>query len=275
MQQQRQPILLSDEQKYAHIAELAYITPSVTDDETEIKKIFADVSGLNIRHAYFFDAKKKGNGESDAQLYTLICDSTDNSDTQIIFACRGTESLSDVATDISVWKEPFQDLIYCNSVDTTIYKNIKVHSGFLDQYNTIKYSIMATLYSHIWNGTKTAPKAIFAAHSLGAGLATMAAACIKAQFGNKIQTECYLFGSPRVGNKDFMRYFDDNVDVCIRYVNGADIITRIPKLLFYHVKGEKKIGEAPNGCIEKYIGSAEDHFMKNYKKALGIVMDSN
>lgn len=268
--QQRHPISLSEEQNYARIAELAYITPTMTDNEEEIKKIFADLSGLNIRHAYFFDAKKKGNGESDAQLYTLICE-----DNQIIFACRGTESLSDVATDISVWKEPFQDLIYCNNVDTQKYKNIKVHSGFLDQYNTIKFSIMSTIYSNFWSNKNTQPRVIFAAHSLGAGLATMAAACIKAQFGNKIRTECYMFGSPRVGNKDFVRYFDDNVDTCIRYVNGADIITRIPKLFFYHVKGEKKIGGAPKGCVEKYVGSAEDHFMKNYKKALGIIMDSS
>ncbi len=97
----------------------------------------------------------------------------------------------------------------------------------------------------------------------------MAASCAKAQLGAKICVECYTYGSPRVGNKDFVRYFDDNVDLCVRHVNGADIITRIPKFLFYHVKGEKKIGQEPEGCLEKYVGSAEDHFMKNYRSALG------
>jgi len=251
---------MTEEQEYAHIAELAYRTPSQADDEASIKSIFADISGL--KHAHFFDAKKKG-GDSDAQLYTLICED------RIIFACRGTESLSDVATDVSIWKEPFQDLIYCNSVDTTVYKNIKVHSGFLNQYNTIKYSIMATLYSILWTGKATQRKVVCVGHSLGGALASMAASCAKAQLGAKIRVECYTYGSPRVGNKDFVRYFDDNVDLCVRHVNGADIITRIPKFLFYHVKGEKKIGQEPAGCLEKYVGSAEDHFMKNYKSALG------
>jgi hypothetical protein len=248
---------------YCRIAELAYRTPASTDEDA-VKKIFtdggADISGLH--HAYFFDSKKKG-GDSDAQLYTL---STDDA---VIFACRGTESLSDVATDMSIWKEPFQDLIYCNSVDTSVYKNIKVHAGFLDQYNTIKYSIMATLYNVVWAGKKNRT-IVCVGHSLGGALASMAAACAKAHFGDKLRVECYTYGSPRVGNGDFVRYFDDNVDLCVRYVNGADIITRIPKVLFSHVKGEKKVGTPPAGCVERYLGSAEDHFMKNYKKALGL-----
>ncbi len=252
---------------YARIAELAYRTPQVCacgaqSEEEMIKRIFeADVSG--IKHAFFFDARRKGDGQSDAQLYTLILED------QIIFACRGTESVSDAVVDISIWKEKFQDLIYCNNVDTNAYKNIKVHSGFLNQYNTIKYTIMATLYSHLWtHGGHASKKVICVGHSLGGALSTLAAACAKAHFGEKIHVSCFTFGSPRVGNRDFVRYFNDNVDVCERYVNGCDIITRVPKLFFSHVKGEKKIGAGAASCMESFFGSVEDHFMKNYKAAL-------
>lgn len=248
---------MTSEHQYACIAEMAYKEPGASDAETcAIWSSATDISGLH--HVYFFDAKKKGDGTSDAQVYTLICED------RIIFACRGTESLSDIATDISIWKEPFQDLIYCNSVDTAIYKNIKVHSGFLDQYNTIKYSMMATLYSAFWSGTAADRKVVFVGHSLGGALASLGAACAKAHFGSKICVECYTYGSPRVGNRDFVRYFDATVNVSVRHVNGSDLITRIPKLFFYHVKGEKKIGAA-----KKCLASAEDHFMKNYKKVLG------
>lgn len=240
---------------YCSIAQRAYAPEPLAE---ELPSLFQDISG--IQHVYFFDAKKKGTGASDAQMYTLICED------RVIFACRGTESLSDVKTDIQFLKTPFQDLIYCNQVDTQKYKNIQVHKGFLNQFNTLKFSIMSTLFAQLWKSTQRRT-VVFASHSLGAALSILGAACIKAFFGDAFRVECHTFGAPRVGNTDFVRYFDDTVDVSIRYVNGADIVTAIPKFRYKHVKGETRIGSQPTLCTRVW-GSAKDHLLKQYQASL-------
>lgn len=248
------------EQLYCQIASLAYVEPSSHEDES-LKGIFKDIGG--VKKVFFFDSSVR-NKQSDAQIYTLIFDD------KIIFACRGTESLSDIFTDLLCIKETFQDLTYCNQVDTNKYTNIKVHRGFLNQYNTIKYTIMATLFNESWKQTEVAKKIIFVGHSLGGALSTLGAACAKAHFGDKFHVQCYTFGSPRVGNAAFANYFDDNVDISVRYVNGCDIVARIPRIFYEHVKGEKQIGIIPNWIYNK-IGKIQDHFIDKYINELTAI----
>ena len=73
------------------------------------------------------------------------------------------------------------------------------------------------------------------------------------------------FGCPRVGNKAFAEFFNANVDRHRRYVNGNDIITRVPRINYTHVGNECKIGgPGKSGCVSRYIGTIGDHSMEDY-----------
>ena len=64
-------------------------------------------------------------------------------------------------------------------------------------------------------------------HSLGAALATLAAARWRAQ--DKPVHGLYHFGSPRVGDRVFERTFDQDFAARnFRFVNNADLVTRVP-----------------------------------------------
>ena len=232
---------------YAQIAQLAYQTPS-----GEISDVFTTDLSLNIQKAFFFSSVH------DAQLYTILLEDS------IIFALRGTESLTDIKTDINFLKDPFQDIIYANTVDYKKCKGIKVHQGFLQQYNSIKYNIISTIYGQLWKNKETIKRIVFIGHSLGGGLATLGAAHVKAQFDKETVVECYTFGSPRVGNKPFRNFFDENIDKSVRCVNGCDIITKIPKLNYYHVKGLCEVGCKKQNIFKRIFGNIKDHFMTNY-----------
>jgi hypothetical protein len=234
-------------QLYAQISRIAYNTPS-----GEVVDVFTTDLSLNIRKAFFLSSVH------DAQLYTLLLDDC------IIFALRGTESITDIKTDINFLKDPFQDIIYSNNVDYKKCKNIQVHQGFLKQYNSIKYNIIATIYGQLWKNKDTIKRIVFVGHSLGGGLATLGAAHVKALLGKEVTVECYTFGSPRVGNKKFRCFFDENIDISVRCVNGCDIITKIPKLNYYHVKGLCEIGNKEQNIFKKIFGNIKDHFMTNY-----------
>lgn len=248
-------------------------------------------------HIHYFDAAI--NGYSDAQMYVLTYDDC------IVFTVRGSSSIYDAITDLYTQKKLFQDVQYSNYVDGKIYKKIKVHAGFLSQYNTVKFNIIANVFEKLWNNkslakkqdqeqekekdkepTKVAPvKVIFTSHSLGAALSTLAAATLKAQFTNNVTIENWTFGCPRVGNKMFVKYYNENVDKTFRYVCGDDIITKIPKIGFVAFKdiihltdenGEPRtIVSVASGRVTKSKSKSLKAKMTNLKKKLSKIFGNS
>lgn len=103
-----------------------------------------------------------------------------------------------------------------------------VHDGFLRAYNSI-----ATKLSH-WLTAFQGHEIYMTGHSLGAALATMAAAHFD-------HSRLVTFGSPRVGNAKFCAIFANRL--VERYVNCADIVTCLPPQSEYyqHVQGMRYI----------------------------------
>jgi hypothetical protein len=247
--------------KLANIAKLSY------NDELEFKKEIRNFT--NPDDIYFYDAAI--DGYSDAQMYTLIYKD------KIIFSIRGTSSIKDAITDIKFKKTLFQDVQY--TINNKKYKNIKVHKGFLSQFNTIKFRIISYIFSALWgdkckNISTNKIHVIFSSHSLGAAISTLASAMLKAHFHDKIFVENWTFGCPRVGNNSFIKYYQDNIDISNIYVYGNDIVTKIPKIGFKTFNKKIKLKdtfEKPSWCIKKinyYIGEIDDHYIDNYIRAL-------
>ncbi|MCH8620492.1 lipase family protein [Undibacterium sp. TS12] len=101
----------------------------------------------------------------------------------------------------------------------------RVHDGFLRAYNSVAAALDDWLA-----GQPATSRVYLTGHSLGAALATLAAACTN---GSHLVT----FGSPRVGDAAFVAAFTGRaVD---RYVNCTDIVTSLPPESEYyeHVRG--------------------------------------
>jgi hypothetical protein len=82
-------------------------------------------------------------------------------------------------------------------------------------------------------------------HSLGASLATLAAARFA---GSGVPVDVvYTYGQPRTGKSDFQRAYDERLgDVTFRFVNHIDLVTRVPLLLlgYRHVGRRMYFNEA-------------------------------
>lgn len=142
-------------------------------------------------------------------------------------------------------------------------KPVKVHDGFLRQWCKISRKVEEVRLF-------TNKKIICTGHSLGGALATIAS-YLK-------NFDCVTFGSPKVGNKKFKKYYNQDREQR-RYVFENDIVTKVPfrYMLFwkyYHV-GEKiqlgkktKLLDIIKHPIKYLKGSKEDHRPQNYLEAL-------
>ena len=106
-------------------------------------------------------------------------------------------------------------------------KGGKVHRGFKKALD----EVWEDLLQHVASLRRQGCKIWMTGHSLGAALATLAAD----RFG-EVQGVC-TFGSPRVGD----RRFKENYSVrTYRFVNGDDLVSRVPPAGLYEHVGEPK-----------------------------------
>ena len=106
----------------------------------------------------------------------------------------------------------------------------RVHVGFRDALDEVWAALNAQLSS------STLP-VVFAGHSLGGALATLAAAR-HIDDGGMVEA-VYTLGQPRTGIGGFRTEYDNRLlDVTFRIINHIDLVTRVPLL----VQGYRHIG---------------------------------
>lgn len=136
------------------------------------------------------------------------------SENELIIIFRGTEpnQFEDIKTDLEFLKS---------------YESGwgNVHHGFQDALNLVFPDLIDKVVS-----MRSYQRLIFCGHSLGAALATL---CM-ARMGD-VDSELYTFGSPRVGDRDFVKAFDCQRPKVYAFRNNNDIVTRMPKIGYRHV----------------------------------------
>ena len=92
------------------------------------------------------------------------------------------------------------------------------------QYVSVRDELRKTVSEYLENVKPS--EILITGHSLGGGLANL---CAIDMIFNKIKPnenthiKVVTFGAPKVGNYDFRKLMDDNVD-CLRMVHSTDII---------------------------------------------------
>jgi hypothetical protein len=112
--------------------------------------------------------------------------------------------------------------------DMPVDSKIRVHFGFISQYKVIRPHLRSKLKS--FASTYGKPNNVyFTGHSLGGALAAICA--LDSQFHKfltKDRIHMISFGSPRVGNKDFVDSYNERVTNSDVYINGNDIVPMLP-----------------------------------------------
>lgn len=150
---------------------------------------------------------------------------------------------------------------------------VDVHKGFLDAWRSVEHEIVEFLRT-----VPTTKKVIFTGHSLGAAIATIGAARLW-----MYKPELVTFGSPRVGDYKFKKWFKKNMSLSYRVVLNDDHIPCVPIVRYYHIPNmihlSREGKEIPNWNIfqklwywirgkQRLNMQWHDHSYLNYEKAL-------
>lgn len=144
---------------------------------------------------------------------------------------RGSSSPTDFVTDASIIKVPYLD-------------GSRVHNGFLNAFKSVQIQLWAGLNTAVskLGGISGVRNIIISGHSLGGALTVVSAftlASVKEDWAGKIKT--VTVGCPRVGNHLFKRLYNQRVPQSLRIVHNNDIVTRVPKLNYFHIGTKLKL----------------------------------
>ncbi|MEK3737203.1 lipase family protein [Paenibacillus sp. FSL F4-0122] len=143
---------------------------------------------------------------------------------EIIIAFRGTSTTTNWISNVLASQERFKYL----------KEDSLTHRGFTNIYSSARDGIFSTL-------SKLSPdKTLYiTGHSLGAALATLCTLDIAANT-SYTTPNLYTYGSPRVGDPDFVNIFKQYVRKSYRYANLFDVVTYAPPHVYKLPKREKK-----------------------------------
>jgi len=160
-------------------------------------RISTELGKIGFTAAGFFESQGKPQGRG---THCFVAVSKDDPKLAVV-AFRGTDKddPSDVADDCKAAKIPWE-------------RGGKVHEGFAGALADVRPALEKALQS-------LPGRVLFTGHSLGAALATLLA-------GVKTPDALYTFGSPLVGDADFVATLTNVKN--FRYVDCCDIVTRIP-----------------------------------------------
>jgi predicted lipase len=159
----------------------------------------------------------------------------------------------------------------------------KIHKGFHQAYQSVKNEALEIVEKEL---SKRLYSIYCTGHSLGGALATIMALDLRKKL--RIPVVVYTYGSPKVGNRWFARFFNKNIKNSYRLVNEEDPFPQLPGLTYKHVKKYALIDDSHNIVVrpsfvermEKTIDgilytlagqSMKEHASQNYKHLIDKV----
>ena len=143
----------------------------------------------------------------------------------------------------------------------------KIHNGFLQEYSAVREMILKKIDENKRNYF------VITGHSLGGALAEICGYDIVKLSKGFLNPDVMSFGAPALGNRKFMKDYNNLVKNCSwRVVNGDDIVSKVVPKFFGARQVDNLLRVGKFHCW-KFWGSIEDHYPELYKKNIdGLIV---
>jgi len=169
---------------------------------------------------------------------------------ELVMAFRGTETnwnnglASDGLTDMKIIRTPVTNITGLNGRNDLA--KCWVHNGFLKSFNDVvkgtkQHPPVTEVVKQLFPDGEKPVRVVCCGHSLGGALCTLAAFWCKAttEAFQGVDIFCFAYASPRVGDGNFKKKFDELVgnSACYRFTHKSDVVPAVPPaaLGFDHV----------------------------------------
>ncbi|KAJ7442635.1 Alpha/Beta hydrolase protein [Mycena latifolia] len=190
----------------------------------------------------------------------------------VIVSHEGTDPLElmSVLTDVNLLKGELNSTLFPN-----VPAGIEVHTGFRDEHAITAEEIQTEVKRLI--AEKGATQVTTVGHSLGGALAELEALSLRLNLPTEIGVNAVTYGTPRVGNSDFVDFFDSQVTDFKRVNNQADLVPTVPGrfLGFSHPKGEIHIVDDDTKEIVACPGNDDAEDEKCQIKTVPTILSGN
>ncbi|KAJ3534314.1 hypothetical protein NM688_g7156 [Phlebia brevispora] len=153
----------------------------------------------------------------------------------VVVAHEGTDptQLLSLLTDVEVVRRELNTTLFPG-----VSSDVTAHSGFADEHEKTASTVLAETQRLI--SEKGADSVLCVGHSLGGALAELDSLFMTLNLQSNIHVKGVTYGTPRVGNSDYVSLFDSKVPDFTRVNNEKDVIPIVPGrfLGFEHVHGE-------------------------------------
>jgi len=162
-----------------------------------------------------------------------------------VIAFRGSHDITDICSYLNAYTKPFS---FCD-------RQMNVHHCIHDMFMSIEPRITERLHvrQHV----------TFCGHSLGGAIAMFASAYYAHMSNRNMTISCHTFGTPKVGNSNFLEWFTEYVPDYVNVQNKYDIVT-------YYPFNNKDYTDVPSLCfdsfshdLDKYIENIVDNITTN------------
>jgi hypothetical protein len=178
----------------------------------------------------------------------------------VVLAVRGTQTVPEWILDFDALPLPYLGKGFV----VAGFRNIAESFQFTDPTGVTVGNLTAALAAR--NAKVPISNVTVLGHSLGAALATLAAAQIKFS-GNGIGGALSLFtyASPRVGLLDFMTAFNHAVPDTFRVWNTLDIVPQVPTIPYVHVGQSKELKQQQSQIQKLQVNPSCEHSLQSYQ----------
>ncbi|KAJ8904001.1 hypothetical protein NDN08_000531 [Rhodosorus marinus] len=171
-----------------------------------------------------------------------------SADDRIVVAFKGTQSGANVRTDLQAAMYPLNRFVEGFVIEDQVHHLRKgwvrkkmqpmIHKGFGFAYTTVRQLI----WNEVHRLYEENPRPLFfTGHSLGGALATLCAMDCSKTISPVDGCYAFTYGSPRVGNKQFVEEYNREVPCTWRLVHAEDPVTKLPPALFFRHVGQSAL----------------------------------
>jgi len=185
--------------RMARLGEIAYLDRNAAQIETR---------ALGYHKFEWFDVD---------DMKAFVCANAEH----VVYSIAGTDEVADWRFNLNSQRLAYKSYRYPRL-------RMKIHAGFQIAADKLNFHLRQQIAQWFRDGLKL----YGVGHSLGA-----AAATLYTDYQEVPVDGLFLFGSPRVGNRRFAKYFNTEYPNTWRFVNNNDLVTRVPTALrgFWHV----------------------------------------